>query len=160
AGGERRPAGDGAVAEEVGMARSGRRAGAGEGAAGRPGDRRSAELRRRMDQGARDLELAARLEAIPLELMRDALRHPANQPDPPYEEAFREAGFGQVADDPKAVAARVRGSDICAALVAALDHWSAVTRDPGRRRWVLTVAQLADPDRTDWRDRARDPDIR
>src|SRR5262249_44217667 len=50
--------------------------------------------------------------------------------------------------------------DIRAALVAALDHWSVVTRDPGHRRWVLTVARLADPDPMGWRARARDPDVR
>jgi serine/threonine-protein kinase len=44
--------------------------------------------------------------------------------------------------------------------VAALDHWSAVTKEPGHRRWVLTVARLADPDPTGWRDRARDPAVR
>jgi serine/threonine-protein kinase len=131
-------------------------------ARGRLGDRGSAELRRRLDRGARDLDLAARLEAIPLEMTRDILRPTAAQPDSPYEEAFRGAGLGQVGDDPEVVAARVRDSDIRAALLAALDHWSAVTRDPGRRRWVLTVARRADtdPDPTGWRARARAPDVR
>src|SRR5262249_24458036 len=40
------------------------------------------------------------------------------------------------------------------------DHWSAVTRDLGQRRWVLAVARLADPDPTGWRARARDPAVR
>jgi eukaryotic-like serine/threonine-protein kinase len=44
--------------------------------------------------------------------------------------------------------------------VAALDHWSAVTSDPGQRRWVLTVARLADSDPTGWCARARDPAVR
>src|SRR5262249_12086133 len=63
---------------------------------------------------------------------------------------------------PEAVAARVRDSDIRRALVAALDHWSGLTRDPDRRRWVLGVARLADtdPDPTGWRARARDPNVR
>jgi serine/threonine-protein kinase len=129
-------------------------------ARGRLGDGGSAELRRRLDQGARDLDLAARLEAICLELTLAFMNPPADQPDRPYDEVFRGAGLGRVGDDPEATAARVRDSDIRAALVAALDHWSAVTSDPGRRRWVLTVARLADPDPTGWRARARDPAVR
>src|SRR5262249_30922899 len=131
-------------------------------ARGRLGDHGSAELRRRLEQGARDLELATRLEAIQLDLARDALRPTAGQPDRLYEETFRGVGLGQVTDDPEAVAARIRDSDIRTALVAALDHWSAATQDPHRRRWVLTVARLVDtdPDPTGWRARARDPDVR
>src|SRR5262249_23025149 len=116
----------------------------------------SPELRRLLDQGTRDLELAARVETIPLEL-------PPYAPDGPvdkYEEAFRGAGLGQVHDDPEVVAARVRASNIAPALVAALDFWSAVTLNPDRGRWVLSVARHADPDPTGWRDRARDPAAR
>jgi tetratricopeptide (TPR) repeat protein len=129
-------------------------------ARGRLGYRGSAELRRRLDQGTRDLDLAARLEAICLDLTLAFHKPPTDQPDRPYDEVFRGAGLGQVSDDPEAAAARVRDSDIRAALVAALDHWSAVTREPGQRRWVLTVARLADPDSTSWRARARDPAVR
>jgi serine/threonine-protein kinase len=129
-------------------------------ARGRLGDRGSAELRRRLDQGARDLDLAARLEAMCLELTPAMMNPPVDQPDRLYDQVFRGAGLGQVGDDPEAVSVRVRDSDIRAALVAALDHWSAVTREPGHRRWVLTVARLADPDPTGWRARARDPAVR
>jgi serine/threonine-protein kinase len=125
-------------------------------ARGRLGDHGSAELRRLLDQGGRDLDLAARLEAIPLEL-------PPYRPDQPldmYEEAFRGAGLGEVHDDPDVVAARVRASDISNAIVAALDFWSAVTLDRSRKLWVMSVARRADPDPTGWRDRARDPAVR
>jgi eukaryotic-like serine/threonine-protein kinase len=124
-------------------------------AKGRLGDRGSAELRRRLDQGARDLDLAARLEAIRLDL---APKVPSPTPDP-YEEVFRGAGLGQVGDDPEAVADRVRAANITNALVAALDHWSAITVDSRCYRWVLSVARQADPDPTGWRDRARDPAV-
>src|SRR5262245_48048874 len=131
-------------------------------ARGRLGDRGSAELRRRLDQGVRDLDLAARLEAICLDLTPAFMKPPVDQPDRPYNEVFHGAGLGQVGDDPEAAAARVRNSDIRDALVAALDHWSAVTEDPDQRRWVLTVARLADtnPDPTGWRARAREPAVR
>jgi serine/threonine-protein kinase len=172
-----------------------------------------------MDQGARDLELAAQLEAIPQDVARDdlrpaadhrdrpyeeafraaglaqfgdnpdtvaarvrdsdirralvaaldqwsglagdpgRLRRGAGHRDSPYEEAFRAAGLGQFGDDPEAVAARVRDSDIRRALVAALDQWSGLTGDSGRRDWALRVARHADPDATGWRARARDPDV-
>jgi serine/threonine-protein kinase len=131
-------------------------------ARGRLGERGSAELRRRVDRGGDDLKLAARLEQIPVDLAHDAMKVTADGAVRPYEEAFREAGLGQVTDAPEAVAARVRDSDIRHALVAALDHWSGLTRVTGRRRWVLGVARLADtdPDPTGWRARARDPNVR
>jgi serine/threonine-protein kinase len=129
-------------------------------ARGRLGDRGAAELRRRLDQGARDLDLADRLEAIPLDLPGAALR-PTPEPHDSYEEAFRGAGLGQVGDDPEAVAARVRASNITDALVAALDHWSGITTSPLHWRWALGVARRADPgpEPTGWRARARDPDV-
>jgi serine/threonine-protein kinase len=131
-------------------------------AKGRLGERGSADLRRRLDQGGHDLELGARLEKIPIDLARDFLTATADEFVRPYEEAFRGAGLGQVTDAPEVVAARIRDSDIRHALVAALDQWSGLTRDPGRLRWVLGVARLADtdPDPTGWRARARDPDVR
>jgi eukaryotic-like serine/threonine-protein kinase len=112
-----------------------------------------------VEQGARDLDLAVRLEAVPLELAQNVMRPTIDPPDL-YAEAFRGAGLGQVGDDPEAVAARVRASNITNALVDALDHWSAITIDPLCWRWVLGVAQRADPDPTGWRARARDPAVR
>jgi tetratricopeptide (TPR) repeat protein len=131
-------------------------------ARGRLGDHGSAELRHFLDQGARDLDLGIRLEEIPWERWRNILRSTLNGPDL-YEEAFREAGLGQFGDDQEVVAGRVRSSNITSALLAALDHWSAVpTLFPHYRRWLLNVAQRADrgADLTGWRARARDPDVR
>ncbi|HEV3263756.1 MAG TPA: serine/threonine-protein kinase, partial [Gemmataceae bacterium] len=131
-------------------------------AKGRLGDRGPAELRHRLERGARDLQLAAQVEAI----RRDSassivIGFVSANPDEQYEEAFRWAGLGQVHDDPGVVAGRVRTSDIRNELVAALDHWSSWTEGaPSRRRWVLDVARRADSDPTDWRDRARDPNLR
>jgi eukaryotic-like serine/threonine-protein kinase len=128
-------------------------------AKGRLGNREAADLRKRMDQGARELELASRLEEIRLYRAYSGQLSVLVRPDE-YQEAFRAAGLGQVGDDPDVVAARVRASDIPDALVAALDHWSVCTSDPGQRGWVLGVARRADPDPTGWRDRARDPAVR
>ncbi|HZY90350.1 MAG TPA: serine/threonine-protein kinase, partial [Gemmataceae bacterium] len=126
-------------------------------AKGRLGDRGSAEQRRLLEQGTRDVELAARLEAILLYRALTLQAFLVGRLDEQYEEAFRWAGLGQVDDDPEVVAARVRVSTIHRALVAALDHWSGYATSPRRRNWVLEVARKADPDPTGWRDRARDP---
>jgi eukaryotic-like serine/threonine-protein kinase len=125
-------------------------------AKGRLGGRESAELRPLVEQGSCDLEVAARLGAILIDVARTTklARARANQH---YEEAFRDAGIGSLHDDPTVVAERIRASDIQIALVGALDHWSGCLWDVQRRNWVLAVARRADPDPTGWRDRARDP---
>jgi eukaryotic-like serine/threonine-protein kinase len=134
-------------------------------ARGRLGGGGPAELRHRLEQGSRDLELAARLEAIRLDSAQTGVFVgfvPA-KPDDRYAEAFHRAGLGEVRDDPEVSADRVRRSDIRDALVAALDNWSgsvARTDDPRARHWALEVARRADQDPTGWRDRARDPNLR
>ncbi len=72
-----------------------------------------------------------------------------------YEEAFHNAGLGNVHDDPAVVPSRVEASPIRPDLVAALDDWASCATDRDQRAWVLTVARLADPDK--WRDRVREP---
>jgi serine/threonine-protein kinase len=131
-------------------------------ARGRLGDRGSAEVHRRLEQGERDLELASRVEAIRQDAHGLLHAFVSAEPDKRYEEAFGGAGLGHVYDDPELVAGRVRTSDIRNALVAVLDHWASCTaraEGPRRRRWVLDVARRADPDPTGWRDRARNPDL-
>jgi serine/threonine-protein kinase len=130
-------------------------------AKGRLGDHGSPEVVRLLDQGSRDLALAAQVEKIRLNHVPVDL-HTPKRADEQYEEAFRGAGLGQVSDDPELVADRVRASNIANALVGALDHWSGHTRDAGRRAWILTVARKADADSdpSGWRDRARDPAVR
>ena len=114
-----------------------------------------------MDQGAGEIKLAARLEEIRLSRSHDIQKSMWFASPGDYEEAFRGAGLGQPYDDPEAVAGRVRATNIAAALVDALDHWSACTKsDPRYQSWVLSVARRADPDPTGWRDRARDPAVR
>ena len=124
-------------------------------------NRGSADLHHRLDQGNHDLELAARLEAIRLnDYVKVGEFLDFAPADTEYDKVFREAGLGQVQDNPQAVAARVKASHIGNALLAALDHWTTCTTDPLRRNWLLKVAALADPDATDWSARARDPNIR
>jgi serine/threonine-protein kinase len=130
-------------------------------AKGRLGDRGPPELRQRLEQGARELELAARIEAIRQDCAHTTVPgFTSAKPDEQYEEAFRDAGLGQVHEDPEAVAAQIRTSNVQTAVWAALDHWSSCTVEgPHRRSWILDVARRADPDPTGWRDRARDPNL-
>src|SRR5262245_31913590 len=131
-------------------------------AKGRLGDRGPADVRQRLEQGARDLELAARIEAIRQDCAHTTVPgFTSAKPDEQYEEAFRHAGLGQVHEDPEAVAAQIRASNVQTAVLAALDHWSSCTLEGARRRsWILDVARRADPDPTAWRVRARDPNLR
>ncbi len=124
-------------------------------AQGRLGDRRSAGLRRRMDQGQRDLELALRLEAIsasPVGALGNT--YPAE-----CEALFRAAGLGQVSESPEVVADRIKASDIRDALVRAVDEWAIYVGKPQRRQWLEEVARLADPDPSGWRVLASDPNV-
>jgi serine/threonine-protein kinase len=142
-------------------------------ARGRLGQDGPGELRRRLDEAARDLDQARRdvrvgprLDAIRLKrvtLAEGRFNRPAErrfnnaQADRDYEAAFREAGLSQVGGDPGDAAARVRASAVSGALVSGLDDWSACATDRGRQAWLLEVARRADPDA--WRDRARDPAV-
>ena len=125
-------------------------------AKGRLGAGGPAELQHRVDQAGLNLELVARLEAIRLDraVVVAGLFNRA-QSDREYEEAFRTAELGTVHEDPETVAARVAGSPVRGALVAALDDWAVCAADKGRRKWLLDVARRADPG--PWRDRVRDP---
>jgi eukaryotic-like serine/threonine-protein kinase len=131
-------------------------------ARGRLGDRESTDLRRLLNQGDRNLVLAARLEEIRLTAVQFIVfGFVSASPDEQYKDAFRGAGLGQTDEDPEVVAARIRTSDIRNALVAALDNWSSCNQEnPERNKWILEVARRADPDPTGWRDRARDPNLR
>jgi tetratricopeptide (TPR) repeat protein/tRNA A-37 threonylcarbamoyl transferase component Bud32 len=119
------------------------------------------DLRRRLEQARRDLDLVARLDAIRLKRATWVEgKFDLAGTDRGYAAAFREAGLGGVGEDPGEVAARVRGSAVRKELVAALDDWAASLWTPGqgpRLTWILAVTRLADPD--PWRDRVRSPRV-
>ncbi len=129
-------------------------------------------IRERMDQGTRDLKLVHQLASTSL----NATDTIAGQVDfartvKEYEAALRAGGFvGSLLDDPKMVGKRIAASNICNALVAALDDWAAyMVDDPKREKWLLSAAREAvrqraednpaERDPTGWSDRARDPEI-
>jgi serine/threonine-protein kinase len=119
---------------------------------GRLGDRGSAALRRRLDQGQRDLQLALGLEALSTSAEPGSKTHAAE-----CEARFRSAGLGQVSENPEVVAGRIRASDIRDALLRAIDEWACYPADDRRRKWLEEVARLADPDPSGWRARVDDP---
>src|SRR5262249_55140452 len=109
----------------------------------------------RIDQGTHDLDVALRFEALGSNPRETAWGDNPGQPDE-FEAAFRDAGLGQVHEDPEAVAARLRASSIRDALILGLDQWALFTGDMSRRKWLLEVARLADPDPSGWRALAGD----
>ena len=127
----------------------------------RLGDRGPARLRRRLDQADRDQALVEQLDKLRVDrtIRVDGIR---GYWERQYEKAFREAGLGDVHDDPTVVARRIRASNIRQELVGALDVWalSAGLRDQGRVAWLLDVARSADPGPSGLRDSLRDPATR
>src|SRR5262249_23773233 len=109
----------GATPGRAGRTRGGSRGrgwGGGGGAAEGGGGR--AELGEGLGQARADLELVARLDAIPLERANmQGGRWDNAGADRKYAEAFAEAGLGQVGDDEDAVAQRVADSPVREALV-------------------------------------------
>src|SRR5262249_61509708 len=119
-----------------------------------------ADLRWRLDQARRDLDLVIRLDAIRLRRATSGeLVFYKAQADRDYQAVFREAGLGKVHDQPARVAATVKASAVRGALVAALDDWAICVTDKGRRDWLSEVARQADPDPEGWRDRILDPAV-
>jgi tetratricopeptide (TPR) repeat protein len=126
----------------------------------RLGDRRSADLRRRIDRADLELTLIARLDAARMAGSWSTGGVPANaRADEEFESAFRDAGVWQPGDSPEVVARQIAASNISAAIVNALDGWADLTRDGARRERILQTARLADHDSHGWRNQARDPAI-
>ncbi len=112
------------------------------------------DLRRRIGQSRRDLDLVIQLDAIRLRrVTRGELIFYRTQAAGEYEEAFRAAGLGKPQDPPESVAAMVSASAVSQALVAALDDWSVCATDKEQRSWLLEVVKRADPDPEGWRGR-------
>jgi serine/threonine-protein kinase len=116
------------------------------------------DLRRRLGQARRDLDLVIQLNTIRLRrVTRSELVFYQAQADREYEPAFREAGLGRVHDHPARVAAAVKASAVRGAIVAALEDWAVCSTHEERRDWLLEVARQADPDPQGWRRRILEP---
>jgi serine/threonine-protein kinase len=116
------------------------------------------DLRGRLRQAGRDLDLVMQLDAIRLRrLTRGELVFYQTRADEEYQEAFSQAGLFNVHDDPASVAAVVKASAVREALVPAVDDWTVCSSDKERRDWLLAVARQAAPDPEGWRRRILDP---
>jgi tetratricopeptide (TPR) repeat protein/tRNA A-37 threonylcarbamoyl transferase component Bud32 len=122
----------------------------------RLGDAPPEDLRLRVAQARRALELVTALDGIRLQRATVAAGDFDNaQADRRYAEVFAAAGLAGPGADEQAAADLVTASPAADALVAALDDWAGVTADEPRRAWALGVARRADPNPS--RDRLRDP---
>jgi serine/threonine-protein kinase len=112
------------------------------------------DLRRRLEQSKRDLDLVKRLDNIRLNrVTRGELPFYKNRSDLAYSESFQQAGLGQAGDPPARVARKISSSAIRGALVTALDDWTICKANKEERDWLLEVAVQVDPDADGWRHR-------
>jgi tetratricopeptide (TPR) repeat protein len=131
-------------------------------ASGRLGNSAPLPLRRRIEQGTRDLELAVRLDVFHTKGAEAIVGGvPLVNYDREFREAIRTAGLGTFGDDPATVARQIRASDIRQALIDAFDWYSVVTShsEPEQSAWALKVARISDADQSSWRHRCRDPNV-
>src|SRR5262249_55060596 len=91
----------------------------------RVGSEGPVDLRSDLRERLRLLDLVARLDQIRLDkaILVDG-KQDLSSADPEYAEAFRDAGLGEVGDDPETVAQRISVLPIRVQIVAALDDWT------------------------------------
>lgn len=129
---------------------------------GKLGDGGFLDLRERIDRALSDLKLVDKLESVAAKratalATQDAAWQPGAEAIHGYEALFADAGIGKIADDPAAVADRVRASNIKGPLVAALDDWAVCETNDTRRSWILSVARSAGVSDRNWENQCRDP---
>ena len=117
-----------------------------------------ADLRRRLGQAWRDLDLVIQLDTIRLKrVTRGELLFYKAQADRDYRTAFQQAGLGSIDDPPSRVAAMIDASAVRGALVAAVYDWAVCAGDEGQGRWLLEVARQTDSSSGGWHKRVLDP---
>jgi serine/threonine-protein kinase len=118
----------------------------------------SAELRQRLGQAQRDLDLVMELERIRLRRMtRGDLPYYKAQTDRAYAHTFQQAGLGTIQDQSSRVAGLIRSSAVRGALVAALLDWAVCASDPEQRGWLLEVVRQSKSDSSSWREQVLVP---
>src|SRR5262245_11194938 len=116
------------------------------------------DLRLRIAQARRDLDLLVKLDAIRLErVTRGELAFYKTRANREYVETFERAGLGSSRDPPSRAASIIKASAVRGALVDAVCDWAVCSADEEQRNWLLEVARQTDSDLQGWRDRALDP---
>jgi len=103
-------------------------------------------LRQQADVLAKDLEMAHHLEEA--QLLEAALKsgdYDTGATTAAYAESFEWYGLDPAKLDPQEIGEFVRSRSIDAQLIAALDHWAAITRNPSLGRKLQEAALRADP---------------
>jgi len=117
----------------------------------------SEELRHRVMQCGRELELVARLDDIRLNrVTRGELVFYKAQADGEYVQVFGREGI-RPGDEPQSVAAAINGSPVRGAIVAALDDWLVCSTNLAQRAWLIEVARETNQSPQGWRQRVLDP---
>lgn len=109
-------------------------------------------------QALNDTHLAEKLDEIRLDksvIVEDKFDYA--EAAPAYARAFADFGLDLKAANVAELARRIKASAIKEQLIAALDDWYDVERDPQLSGRLLAVARLADEDV--WRQRLRDPAV-
>jgi serine/threonine-protein kinase len=116
------------------------------------------DLRQRLGQARRDLELLIHLDTIRLKrVTRGELPFYKARANQDYAEAFEQAGLGTIHDPPSRVAAAIDASAVRRALVAAVYDWVVCAADKQQRGWLLEVARQTESSADGWRQRVLDP---
>src|SRR5262249_9699517 len=116
-----------------------------------------ADLRRRIAQSRRDLDLVIELDAIRLErATRGELAFYKARANREYSRIFESAGLGSSRDPPSRVASIINASAVRGALVDAVCDWTVCSGDEEQRTWLLEVTRLTETSPREWRDRAFD----
>ena len=114
----------------------------------------SDDLRGRIDQSRRDLDLATQLDAVELRReTRSDLPFYDAQAAREYAEAFQKAGLGSPSGRRACGGDGERIGRAAGSFVEALDDWSVRAPDKEQRAWLLEAVKRADPDPEGWRER-------
>jgi eukaryotic-like serine/threonine-protein kinase len=116
------------------------------------------DLRRRLRQARRDLNLLIQLDTIRLNrVTRGELAFYKAQANRQYAQAFQQSGLGTSDDEPSRAAARIDASAVRGALLAAVYDWAVCASDRAQRGWLLEVARQSESSSGGWRERVFDP---
>jgi serine/threonine-protein kinase len=116
------------------------------------------DLRRRLGQARRDLDLVIELDRIRLSrVTRGDLPFYKAQADQAYANAFQQAGLETIQAEPSRVAALIDASAVREALVVALLDWAVCAADKDQRNWLLKVLRQVTSSPDSWRDRVLNP---